>query len=390
MSRPAHRRPTALAASALALSLALGACARQADAPPTPSASGAPITVVHGGEGLEAAVAAVLARHLRLHGHAVGDEDGVAVEQPAWSAAGGDTVAVVDTLALAAAADPAAALPSPPSPTSTPTSTPSSTPTSTPSSTPTGMEAGPSTDAVPTASTAAPSPTALPVGDPAADAPAAGRVLETLLAGQTSAAGTPQDEAPAVLSSSAGVLRLTAVVTQTTAARLELESITDLNGRCESLTAVAPPPLTAAADPDAATALRARLDRLAGCRPETWLADTEDPSAAVVADEAQVALLTDTDPEIDANTLVPLEDDGRVLPEGRLTAVGSAATLDDDAERRIAEVMSALDGDGLRELERLTTGADPLPLAEAAQYWLVDHGLEDAPEDWFVPRGSWF
>ncbi|MCV7537843.1 hypothetical protein M3D43_003680 [Micrococcus luteus] len=382
MSRPAHRRPTALAASALALSLALGACARQADAPPTPSASGTPITVVHGGEGLEGAVAAVLARHLRLHGHAVADEDGVAVEQPAWSAAGGDTVAVVDTLALAVAADPAVALPSPPPPTSTP------------SSTPTGTEAGPSADAVPTpsatASTAAPSPTALPAGDPAADAPAAGRVLETLLAEETAAAGTPQDEAPAVLSSSAGVLRLTAVVTQTTAARLELESITDLNGRCESLTAVAPPPLTAAADPDAATALRARLDRLAGCRPETWLADTEDPSAAVVADEAQVALLTRTDPEIDANSLVPLEDDGRVLPEGRLTAVGSAATLDDDAERRIAEVMSALDGDGLRELEWLTTGDDPLPVAEAAQYWLVDHGLEDAPEDWFVPRGSWF
>ena len=380
MSRPAHRRPTALAASALVLSLALGACARQADAPPTPSASGTPITVVHGGEGLEGAVAAVLARHLRLHGHAVADEDGVAVEQPAWSAAGGDTVAVVDTLALAVAADPAVALPSPPPPTSTP------------SSTPTGTEAGTSADAVPTpsatASTAAPSPTALPVGDPAADAPAAGRVLETLLSEETAAAGTPQDEAPAVLSSSAGVLRLTAVVTQTTAARLELESITDLNGRCESLTAVAPPPLTAAAD--AATALRARLDRLAGCRPETWLADTEDPTAAVVADEAQVALLTGTDPEIDASTLVPLEDDGRVLPEGRLTAVGSAATLDDDAERRIAEVMSALDGDGLRELERLTTGADPLPAAEAAQYWLVDHGLEDAPEDWFVPRGSWF
>lgn len=372
MSGPAHRRPTALAASALVLSLALGACARQADAPPTPSASGTPITVVHGGEGLEGAVAAVLARHLRLHGHAVADEDGVAVEQSAWSAAGGDTVAVVDTLALAVAADPAAALPSPPSP----------------SPTPTGMEAGPSTDAVPTASTAAPSPTALPAGDPAADAQAAGRVLETLLAEETAAAGTPQDEAPAVLSSSAGVLRLTAVVTQTTAARLELESITDLNGWCESLTAVAPPPLTAAAD--AATALRARLDRLAGCRPETWLADTEDPSAAVVADEAQVALLTDTDPEIDANSLVPLEDDGRVLPEGRLTAVGSAARLDDDAERRIAEVMSALDGDGLRELEWLTTGDDPLPAAEAAQYWLVDHGLEDAPEDWFVPRGSWF
>ncbi|WP_206496011.1 hypothetical protein [Micrococcus sp. KRD153] len=376
MSRPAHRRPTALAASALVLSLALGACARQADAPPTPSASGTPITVVHGGEGLEGAVAAVLARHLRLHGHAVADEDGVAVEQSAWSAAGGDTVAVVDTLALAVAADPAAALPSPPSPASTPT----------------GMEAGPSTDAVPTASatasTAAPSPTALPAGDPAADAQAAGRVLETLLAEETAAAGTPQEEAPAVLSSSAGVLRLTAVVTQTTAARLELESITDLNGWCESLTAVAPPPLTAAAD--AATALRARLDRLAGCRPETWLADTEDPSAAVVADEAQVGLLTGTDPEIDANSLAPLEDDGRVLPEGRLTAVGSAATLDDDAEQRIAEVMSALDGDGLRELEWLTTGDDPLPVAEAAQYWLVDHGLEDAPEDWFVPRGSWF
>ncbi|RUQ38962.1 hypothetical protein D8M15_12680, partial [Micrococcus sp. HSID17228] len=100
MSRPAHRRPTALAASALVLSLALGACARQADAPPTPSASGTPITVVHGGEGLEGAVAAVLARHLRLHVHAVADEDGVGGEPSAWCARGGDHVPGGGTLHL--------------------------------------------------------------------------------------------------------------------------------------------------------------------------------------------------------------------------------------------------------------------------------------------------
>lgn len=79
-----------------------------------------------------------------------------------------------------------------------------------------------------------------------------------------------------------------------------------------------------------------------------------------------------------------------MLPEGRLAAVGAPDALDDDAQRRIEEVLSALDEDGLRELERITTGADALPPAEAARYWLVDQGLEDVPEGWFMPRDSWF
>ena len=53
-------------------------------------------------------------------------------------------------------------------------------------------------------------------------------------------------------------------------------------------------------------------------------------------------------------------------------------------------VMADIDEDGLRELARLATGPDALEPEEAAQYWLVSRGLEEAPEGWFVPRDSWF
>lgn len=385
MRRPEGRRALPAAGAALALTMALGACSPQSAAPPTPEASGVPVTVVHGGQGLEPAVAAVLTRHLRQHGHAVADEDGVPVEPPAWAAAGGSEVAVVDTLLLAAAADPAVALPAPPAP------SPTASESAAPSPGDPAVPSAPATDPAVTDPAAAPTPTPLPDGEPAADAAEAGRVLERLLQAQPGEEPAPTAEDGAVvLASSAGVLRLTAVLTQTTAARLGVASLADLNGRCEGLAAAAPAGLTDAGDPEAAAALRARLDRLAGCRPGTWLEGAQDPTAAVVADQAQVGLTTAVDPEIEASMLMPLEDDERVLPEGRLAAVGEAGALQDDAERRISEVMSALDADGLRQLERLTTGADALPPAEAARYWLVDRGLEDAPEDWFVPDDSWF
>ncbi|MDN5692269.1 MAG: hypothetical protein L0G62_00455, partial [Micrococcaceae bacterium] len=207
--------------------------------------------------------------------------------------------------------------------------------------------------------------------------------------GDAEAGASPEPgDAVAVLGSSAGVLRLSAVVTATTAARLELDALEDLNGRCEGLTAALPAGLVG--DPQANAALHARLDRLAGCRPGTWREEDASAAAVVVADQAQLGLLSATDPEIPASMLVPLEDPERVLPEGRLAAVGAPDALDDDAQRRIEEVLSALDEDGLRELERITTGADALPPAEAARYWLVDQGLEDVPEGWFMPRDSWF
>lgn len=382
MSGPARRRALPAVSAAAALALALGACTPEPTASATPEASGTPLTVVHGGQGLEPAVAAVLSRHLRQGGHAVTDEDGVPLAQPAWTAADAHTVAVVDTLRLAVAADAAAVLPAPPEPSPEPTE---------------GGEAPSPADpglGLPTASesadaSATPEPTPLPDGEPAADAAEAGRVVEGLLQGDAEAGASPEPgDAVAVLGSSAGVLRLSAVVTATTAARLELDALEDLNGRCEGLTAALPAGL--AGDPEANAALHARLDRLAGCRPGTWREEDASAAAVVVADQAQLGLLSATDPEIPASMLVPLEDPERVLPEGRLAAVGAPDALDDDAQRRIEEVLSALDEDGLRELERITTGADALPPAEAARYWLVDQGLEDVPEGWFMPRDSWF
>lgn len=395
MSGPARRRALPAVSAAAALALALGACTPEPKASATPEASGTPLTVVHGGQGLEPAVAAVLSRHLRQGGHAVTDEDGVPLAQPAWTAADAHTVAVVDTLRLAVAADPAAVLPAPPEPSPEPTDPVEAGEPGVPTE---GDDApSPADPGLPTASessdaadaSATPEPTPLPDGEPAADAAEAGRVVERLLQGDAEAGASPEPgDAVAVLGSSAGVLRLSAVVTATTAARLELDALEDLNGRCEGLTAALPAGL--AGDPQANAALHARLDRLAGCRPGTWREEDASAAAVVVADQAQLGLLSATDPEIPASMLVPLEDPERVLPEGRLAAVGAPDALDDDAQRRIEEVLSALDEDGLRELERITTGADALPPAEAARYWLVDQGLEDVPEGWFMPRDSWF
>lgn len=313
MSGPARRRALPAVSAAAALALALGACTPEPKASATPEASGTPLTVVHGGEGLEPAVAAVLSRHLRQGGHAVTDEDGVPLAQPAWTAADAHTVAVVDTLRLAVAADPAAVLPAPPEPSPEPTDPVEAgepggptegddAPSPADPGLPTASESSDSADA-----SATPEPTPLPDGEPAADAAEAGRVVERLLQGDAEAGASPEPgDAVAVLGSSAGVLRLSAVVTATTAARLELDALEDLNGRCEGLTAALPAGLVG--DPQANAALHARLDRLAGCRPGTWREEDASAAAVVVADQAQLGLLSATDPEIPASMLVPLED----------------------------------------------------------------------------------
>ncbi|MCR8676572.1 hypothetical protein NWP10_12285, partial [Micrococcus sp. HG099] len=173
MSGPARRRALPAVSAAAALALALGACTPEPKASATPEASGTPLTVVHGGQGLEPAVAAVLSRHLRQGGHAVTDEDGVPLAQPAWTAADAHTVAVVDTLRLAVAADAAAVLPAPPEPSPEPTDPVEAGEPGVPTE---GDDApSPADPGLPTASesadpSATPEPTPLPDGEPAADA----------------------------------------------------------------------------------------------------------------------------------------------------------------------------------------------------------------------------
>lgn len=136
--------------------------------------------------------------------------------------------------------------------------------------------------------------------------------------------------------------------------------------------------------------LTARLDAWAGCRPAEWAVQPDPAGPALLRDEVALAIDHAVDPDVPPNGLVVLEDGGRVLPAGRVAVVGSPGALDDRVEGVLQQVMAALDEDGLRDLARVTTGPDALPADEAAQYWLVSEGLEEAPEDWVVPVDGWF
>ena len=116
-----------------------------------------------------------------------------------------------------------------------------------------------------------------------------------------------------------------------------------------------------------------------------------DPAGpALVRDEVGLAIDHSVDPDVPPHGLAVLEDGAGVLPAGRLAVVGSPRALDDGAEAALQEVMTALDEDGLRDLARVSTGPDALAPDDAAQYWLVSEGLEEAPEDWVVPVDGWF
>lgn len=399
VGRAGHARA---GAAALALTLALAGCgAPGRDGGPSGS-SGAAVTLVHADTPLESAVAAVAARHLREAGHpvTVAAADGAAP----WSQATGGTVAVVDTLRMALRADPSAVLPRE-DPSDASARAAEATASSPSSLAPIDPSAPPRVPATPSSEAAA--ATALARGPEAGSPEDAQRIVDaalgrvaaggdvgapassSALASSSAPASSGAADAPRVLSASAGVLQLAAVTTSTLAARDRLDSIDDLNGRCDDMT-VAVPAALALGEDGALDPLRQRLDAFAGCRPEHWLTDTADASAELAADRVQVALEYRVDPDIPPNGLVALDDGGRALPAGRVAVVGEGRALDDDVEARLREVMEALDEEGLAELLRITTGPDALAPEDAAQYWLVSQHLEDAPEGWVVPADRWF
>lgn len=412
---PARRRRGRLAVglgAALALTLGTAGCGTEDPSEPAPP-TGEPVRVVHGPGQAETAAAAVVARHLDRAGHpvTVADEP----EAAAWSAAGGDTVAIVDTLALALAADPEAVLPQedPEDEAARASAVPTPSPVTLE---PLDPDAPPRVPADASATVAAPTPLA-DVGR-AADTEAVRAIVDAALAraaaggdvaappsssggptasgssssgsGPASSASAPPD-APRVLSSSAGELRLAPVLSAGTAARLELESVDDLNGRCGDLAAALPAALAEGPGGERATALlTARLDASAGCRPAEWTVLADPAGPALVRDEIGLAVDHTVDPDVPPYGLAVLEDPTGVLPAGRVAVVGSPGALDDGVEAALQEVMTALDEDGLRDLARVSTGPDALAPDEAAQYWLVSAGLEEAPEDWVVPVDGWF
>ena len=432
-----HRRRglRALAAGAV-LALVLTGCTGDGQPPGPPEAEG-PITVAHTDAVVSEAVAALIERHLRNRGHEVADSD--PVSQP-WNHTDDTTVAVVDTLAYALQVAPEKVTPEPPAP--TPTAAPSASDNASPSegttsegTTSEGTTTGPSPspDATPSgagasgtgasAGTPTPTPTPLPHGDSAMGADKVDRLIEEHLAeaaAQRSAAasaeageqtpeggpaspggspsGSPSDASAGqevsdevtVFAPSAGTLRLTALVTATTAARLGLESVDDLNVLCEPLTASARVDVNSQARPEATRLMRERLDRLAGCRPGQWRPASSAVTGDLVHDRSQLGLAYGIDPAVEDDALVALKDSGRVLPEGRVSVLGQAAHIPRQTREDIRELMGRLDARGLTDLQDLVSGPDALSPEDAAQYWLVDRGLEDAPEDWVVPQNGWF
>lgn len=424
-------------AGACTLALGLTACTGEAEPVGPPVAAG-PISVAHTDAVVSEAVASVIERHLRNRGHEVTDSD--PVPQP-WNRTDGTTVAVVDTLAYALQVAPGEVMPEPPEPTpaedtsgedTTTAASPSEggSPSLFPAEEGRDGSAEPSPTETPTPTgTPTPTPTPLPNGESAMGADRVDRLIEEHLAREAeqrraasaaaseagAAEGTASEEAesegaesdepsgsgsgsPAeersdevtVFAPAAGTLRLTALVTATTAARLDLEAIDDLNVLCEPLTAAARVDVNSEARPEATRLLRERLDRLSGCRPGQWRPAFSAVTGDLVHDRAQLGLAYGIDPAVEDSALVALEDSGRVLPEGRISVLGQAEHIPKSTREEIREVMGRMDADGLTALQELVSGPDALSPEEAAQYWLVDRGLEESPEDWVVPQQGWF
>lgn len=391
-------------AAAAALALALSACTGGQD-PVGPAEPRGPLTVAHTDAVISEAVAAVVERHLRNNGHEVAAA--APVPQP-WTRTDETTVAVVDSLAYALQVAPEQVMPTPPEP------TPSAPSPSAPEGT--TAAASPSTQASDSSATASPEPTPLPRAESAMSADKVDRLIEEhLAAADADAAPSPGPEAGediiagdqpsssaggedsgaaadevTVFAPSAGTLRVTALVTATTAARLDLERLEDLNTLCEPLTASARVDVNSQARPEATALLRERLDRLAGCRPGQWRPAYTPVTADLVQDRAQLGLAYGIDPAVGSQALVPLHDPGRILPEGRISVLGQAAHIPQDTREQIRQVMERMDGPGLTALQELVSGPDALSPEDAAQYWLVDRGLEEAPDGWVVPQQGWF
>ena len=125
-------------------------------------------------------------------------------------------------------------------------------------------------------------------------------------------------------------------------------------------------------------------------RDRAWRPAQTPVSEDVADDRAQIGFTYGVDPGIEHHALVPLEDTGRVLPEGRVSVLGRGDEVPDAVERDLRHIMGRLDADGLRDLQSLVSGPDALSPEEAAQYWLVSRDEEQAPEDWYVPQRGWF
>ncbi|WBL17812.1 hypothetical protein [Citricoccus sp. NR2] len=125
---------------------------------------------------------------------------------------------------------------------------------------------------------------------------------------------------------------------------------------------------------------------------------TTDPTAATVehllTTPDAAGLLYGADPRIADLGFATLQDSEQLLPEGRFLILGDADALNTATEsigepvpNAVSTLASRLDGEQLTELTRIHQHADSAALdldaATTARYWLFDQQLIDAPDGWF-------
>jgi osmoprotectant transport system substrate-binding protein len=163
------------------------------------------------------------------------------------------------------------------------------------------------------------------------------------------------------------------VVTRDTADLYGLTNISDLSGVADTLTLGGPPEC-----PSRPFCLGG-LERVYGLTFESFLAlDTGGPLTAQALDHGHVdvALLFSTDPRLDDEDLVVLNDDRHLQPAESVTPLVRAEVVErwgSEFEATVDAVSQRLTTDGLRSLNRRLANGESV--RDVAQDWLADEGL---------------
>ncbi len=169
------------------------------------------------------------------------------------------------------------------------------------------------------------------------------------------------------------------VVTAVTAEKYQLKSSADLAGICEKLVMGGP-----AVFHEGPNGL-AELGKEYNCIPARFkaLAPTANYSDnsmlwALLQDDIQIAVMSNSSPAIADNALVVLSDPKNVFPVQDLVPVVSTARVSKDVQAVVDKVSATLTDGEVANLSRLAQDRHFGTLAEAADAWLVQKGLVEA------------
>ena len=126
----------------------------------------------------------------------------------------------------------------------------------------------------------------------------------------------------------------------------------------------------------------APLSETYGCVPDEVHTGTEEELIELlITAEIDATLMTTSQPLVQQNALVTVDDVRRAFPQDQYAPVVSSR-IAEGVPGVVDEVSVALDDEALLTLRQLIHGDDALEPEEAAVYWLVDQGLLAEPESW--------